>query len=132
VAFDRSDLSDTRNALKPFFARIFWILLSIAQTTLATDNINPTDASKQAGEGVVVEGVVASVHATPKGVAFLNLGEAYPHQVFSGFISNLSAVGDESWLNDLKGKTVRIHGRIKIYYTIHEIRVISKGQVRVE
>jgi hypothetical protein len=28
-----------------------------------------------AGEEVVVEGVVASVHATPKGVAFINLGE---------------------------------------------------------
>jgi hypothetical protein len=85
-----------------------------------------------AGEEVVVEGVVASVYATPKGVAFINLGEAYLHQVFTGFISNLSAVSEESWLNASKGKTVLIHGRINIYYTAHEIRVISKDQVRVE
>lgn len=47
------------------------------------------------------EGMVASVQATPKGVAFINLGEAYPHQVFTGFIQNLSAIGDEAWLNGL-------------------------------
>jgi len=54
--------------------------------------------------------LVASVHTIPKGVAFINLGEAYPNQIFTGFISNLSAIGDEAWLNALKGKTVQIAG----------------------
>jgi hypothetical protein len=91
--------------------------------------IPPAEASKHAGEEVYVEGLVASVHATPKGAAFINLGEAYPNQVFTGFIQNLSAVGDEAWLNGLKGKTVRIHGRINIYHAIPEIRITSKDQV---
>jgi hypothetical protein len=82
---------------------------------------------KHAGEEVYIEGVVASVHATPKGVAFINLGEAYPHQIFTGFIPNQSAVGDETWLNGLKGKS----GRINIYHAIPEIRIRSKDQVMV-
>jgi hypothetical protein len=98
---------------------------------LAIDTITPADASKHAGEEVYVEGVVASVHASPKNVAFINLGLAYPHQVFTGFIQNFSAVGDESWLNGLKGKTVRIHGRINIYHAIPEIRILSKDQVTI-
>jgi hypothetical protein len=94
------------------------------------DRHNPAPGRlKHAGEEVYVEGVVASVHATPKGVAFINLGEAYPHQIFTGFIPNLSAIADEAWLNGLKGRTVRIHGRINIYHAIPEIRITSKDQV---
>jgi hypothetical protein len=52
---------------------------------LALDTIQPSDAAKHAGEEVYVEGIVASVHATPKGVAFINLNEAYPHQIFTGY-----------------------------------------------
>jgi hypothetical protein len=105
------------------------VLFSMAPAMLAIDTIQPAEASKHAGEEVYVEGVVASVHATPKGTAFINLDKAYPNQVFTGFIQNLSAIGDEAWLNGLKGKTVRIHGRINIYHAIPEIRIISKDQV---
>src|SRR5258708_5820657 len=97
---------------------ILAVLLSLAPATLAIDTIKPADASKYAGQEVIVEGIAASVHATQKGVAFINLGEAYPHQVFTGFIQNLDAIGGEAWLNGLKGKTVRIHGRINIYHAI--------------
>jgi len=118
-----------RNRVKPFLFLILCLFFSAVSSVLAIDTIQPSDASKHAGEEVYVEGVVASVHATPKGVAFVNLGEAYPHQVFTGFIPNLSAVGDEAWLNALKGKTVWIHGRINIYHAIPEIRITSKDQV---
>jgi DNA/RNA endonuclease YhcR with UshA esterase domain len=115
--------------LKPLFVLILSLLLSTTPAVLATDTIKPTEAIQHAGEEVYVEGVVASVRATPKGVAFINLGEAYPHQVFTGFIQNLSAIGDEAWLNSLKGKTVRIRGRINIYRAIPEIRITSRAQV---
>jgi hypothetical protein len=115
--------------VKPFLFLILCLFFSAAPSVLAIDTIQPSDAPKHAGEEVYVEGVVASVHATPKGVAFINLGEACPHQIFTGFIPNLSTVGDETWLNGLKGKTVRIHGRINIYHAIPEIRIISKDQV---
>jgi hypothetical protein len=114
--------------VKPFLFLLLCLFLA-AQSVLAIDTIQPSDAPKHAGEEVDVEGIVASVHATPKGVAFINLNEAYPHQIFTGFIPNLSAVGDETWLNELKGKTVRIHGRINIYHAIPEIRITSKDQV---
>jgi hypothetical protein len=117
--------------VKPFLFLILCLFFSAAPSVLAIDTIQPSEASKHAGEEVYVEGMVASVHATPKGVAFINLGEAYPHQIFTGFIPNLSAVGDETWLNGLKGKTVRIHSRINIYHAIPEIRITSKDQVMV-
>jgi hypothetical protein len=59
--------------------------------------------------------------------------ESLPHRYFGkSLIPNLSAVGDETWLNRLNGKTVRIHGRINIYHAIPEIRIISKNQVDSE
>jgi len=115
--------------VKPFLFLILCLFFSAAPSVLAIDTIQPSYASKHAGEEVYVEGVVASVHATPKGVAFINLNEAYPRQIFTGFIPNLSAVDDETWLNGLKGKTIRIHGRINIYHAIPEIRITSKDQV---
>ncbi len=118
--------------VKAFLLLILSALISVAPAGLAIDTIKPTEAAQHAGEEVFVEGVVASVHATPKGVAFINLGEAYPKQIFTGFISNLSAIGDEAWLNGLKGKTVRIRGRINIYHAKPEIRITSKEQVTVE
>jgi DNA/RNA endonuclease YhcR with UshA esterase domain len=118
--------------VKPFFFLILSVLFSVTPAAVAIDTIEPTEAAGHAGEEVIVEGVVASVHATPKGVAFINLGEAYPNQIFTGFISNLSAIGDEAWLNGLKGKTVRIHGRVNIYRAKPEIRITSKEQVTVE
>jgi hypothetical protein len=63
--------------MKPFFFLILCLVLSIAPAVLATDAITPAEASKHAGEEVFVEGVVASVHATPKGVAFINLDNRY-------------------------------------------------------
>jgi len=117
--------------VNPFLFLILCLFFSAAQSVLAIDTIQPPDALKHAGEEVYVEGVVASVHATPKGVAFINLNEAYPHQIFTGFIPTLSAVGDETWLNGLKGETVQIHGRITIYHAIPEIRITSKDQVMV-
>jgi hypothetical protein len=115
--------------VKSFLYLLLFLFFSAAPSVLAINTIQPSDASKHAGEEVYVEGMVASVHATPKGVAFINLNEAYPHQIFTGFIPNLSAISDETWLNGLKGKTVRIHGRINIYHTNPEIRIISKDQV---
>jgi hypothetical protein len=117
--------------MKALFFLILAVLFSMAPAILAIDTITPSEASKHAGEEVYVEGVVASVHATPKGVAFITLGVAYPHQVFTGFIQNFSVIGDEAWLNGLKGKTVRIHGRINIYHAVAEIRIVSKEQITV-
>jgi hypothetical protein len=73
-----------------------------------------------------------SVHATSKDVAFINLGEAYRGQLITGFIPSLSAIGDKTWLDGLKGKTVQIRGRISIYHAKPEIRITSKDQVTVE
>jgi hypothetical protein len=68
--------------VKQFFFLILTVLLLVAPEVLAIDTIKPAEAAQHAGEEVFVEGVVASVHATPKGVAFINFGEAYPNQVF--------------------------------------------------
>src|ERR1700738_5104736 len=121
--------------MKPLFFLILAIAFSVAPATLANAQtvavIPANEAAKHNGEEVYVEGVVASVHATPKNVAFINLGEAYPHQVFTGFIQNLNAIGDEAWLNGLKGKTVRIHGRINIYHAVAEIRITARDQITI-
>jgi hypothetical protein len=69
--------------VNPFLFLILCLFFSAAQSVLAIDTIQPPDALKHAGEEVYVEGVVASVYGTPKGVAFINLNEAYPHQILA-------------------------------------------------
>jgi hypothetical protein len=66
--------------VKPFLFLILCLFFSAAPSALAIDTIQPSDASKHAGEEAYVEGIVASVHATSKGVAFISLYEAYPRQ----------------------------------------------------
>jgi hypothetical protein len=52
--------------------------------------LKPRRLPNTPGERFSFEDVVAIVHTTAKGVPFINLGEAYPIQIFSGFISVLS------------------------------------------
>jgi hypothetical protein len=47
--------------VKPFLFLILCLFFSAAPSALAIDTIQPSDASKHAGEEVYVEGVVASV-----------------------------------------------------------------------
>ena len=68
--------------MKPFLFLILCLFFSAAPSVLAIETIQPPDASKHAGEEVYVEGIVASVHATPKGVAFINLNEASKYLLF--------------------------------------------------
>src|SRR5260370_17335454 len=78
------------------FLVIYGALLpsSHAQTVAV---IPPAEASKHAGEQVYVEGAVASVHATQKSAAFINLGKPYPPHVSTGVIPNLGPIHTAPW-----------------------------------
>jgi hypothetical protein len=48
--------------------------------------INPTDAPTHVGQNVTVSGLVASVFVSKRGNAFINFGDKYPNQTFTGWI----------------------------------------------
>jgi hypothetical protein len=45
-----------------------------------------TEAAQHVGQKVTVEGIVVAVTNSGKGNTFMNFGEKYPHQTFTGWI----------------------------------------------
>jgi len=71
------------------------------------------EAGKHVGDEATVTGKIASVSKSAKGTAFLNFGERYPKQIFSGvvFAKDADKVGD---LTAFEGRTVMLTGRIEL------------------
>lgn len=72
-----------------------------------------TEAAKHVGEEATVKGRVFSVFTSASGTTFLNFGNRYPRQTFSGviFASKQALVGDA---NPFEGKEVLLTGRIEM------------------
>jgi DNA/RNA endonuclease YhcR with UshA esterase domain len=97
--------------------------------------LSPEEASKHVDENGTVCGLVASAHFADgsKGQpTFLNLGKAYPNQVFTAVIwgSDRSKFG--SLERSLDGKQVCVTGRIQLYRGKPEIVVRDKNQLSEE
>jgi hypothetical protein len=71
------------------------------------------EAGKHAGEEATVTGKVFNVSTSGKGTTFVNFGDRFPKQTFSGivFARNEGAVGD---LKQYEGKEVTLSGRIEL------------------
>lgn len=72
-----------------------------------------TEAGKHVGEEATVTGKIASISKSGKGTAFLNFGERFPRQTFSGvmFAGDAEKIGD---ISKFDGKTVALAGRIEL------------------
>jgi DNA/RNA endonuclease YhcR with UshA esterase domain len=99
-----------------------------AQTAVVID----TQAAQYIGQNVTVEGVVTAVSTSQKGNAFINFGGVYPNQTFTGWIPTGTPLASYTSLQLLKGKKIKITGRIELYRGKPEIRVLSKSQIAEE
>ena len=113
------------------FLIISQAILAMGQAQTATA-IPANEAAAHIGEHATVEGVVAKVFTSKSGNTFLNIGATYPNQTFTGWIPPASPVSKSPVLADIKGKKVKITGRIEMYKGEPEIRINSASQLEVE
>ena len=84
------------------------------------------------GETVAVEAAVSDVHRSGSGrVVFLDMGGAYPNNVFAAVIFK-DDLAKFSGLDALSGKTVRITGAVKLYRNKTEIVLSDPAQIKVK
>ena len=91
--------------------------------------IDPTDAHTYVGQSVTVSGVVVAVFVSKRGNAFINFGDKYPKQTFTGWIPAGMPLASDPSLKLLQGKRVKITGTIELYHGKPEIKIMSKDQL---
>lgn len=102
---------------------------AFAETPAKT--IRPDEASNYQGQLVTVRGVVSADTTSARGNRFLNMGDTYPNQAFTGWIPTKNA-GTFSVLPNVAGKTCSITGQVQPYKGNPEIVLNSPSQVRCE
>lgn len=111
-----------------FVALLFaWLPASVWSQTTTT--IADTEAMQHVGQKVTVGGVVVAVTNSGKGNTFINFGDRYPNQTFTGWIPKESELASGSGLAGLEGKKVKITGTIELYKGKPEIKIMSKSQI---
>lgn len=93
------------------FAIAFTAVLS--PLCLAEQKYSDAEAGKHPGDEATVTGKVAAISKSGKGTVYLNFGEKFPKQIFSGviFAKDADTVGD---LAKFDGKNVALRGRIEL------------------
>ncbi len=93
-------------------ALAFALFAPLCTPCIAQQRYSDTEAGKHAGDDAIVTGKVASVSKSGKGTTYLNFGEKFPRQTFSGvvFAKDADKVGD---LSQFEGKTVALSGKIE-------------------
>ncbi len=94
-------------------ALVIALCVSLSPIAIAQQKYSDTEAGKHAGNEATVTGKVASVSKSGKGTTYVNFGEKFPRQTFSGvvFAKDADKVGD---LSQFEGKVVALTGRIEL------------------
>jgi DNA/RNA endonuclease YhcR with UshA esterase domain len=110
---------------------LFFVFALSAGQLLSADElqIDPYEAPTHVGQSVSVSGVVVAVFVSKAGNVFINFGDKYPNQTFTGWIPARTPLATDPSLQLLQGKTVKITGTIKIYRGKPEIKITSKDQI---
>ena len=89
------------------------LMSPLSPVCLGAQNYSDTEARKHPGDEATVTGKVASISKSSKGTVYVNFGEKFPRQTFSGvvFAKDAEKVGD---LAQFEGKTVALTGRIEL------------------
>jgi DNA/RNA endonuclease YhcR with UshA esterase domain len=113
---------------------VLFVTAPLASTSQGQTQVVVSDAQAEQhiGQNVTIEGVVTAVSTSRKGNTFINFGEVYPNQTFTGWIPAGTPLASDASLQALQGKKVRITGRIELYRGKPEIRVLSKSQIAEE
>lgn len=106
-----------------------WLPVSLLAQTVAV--IADTEAAKHVGQKVTVEGIVVEVFNRGPN-AFIDFGDHFPHQTFTGCVPDDSELAGASTLYGLEGKKIKITGTIQLYKGKPEIKLMSKDQLILE
>ena len=104
----------------------------MASTVKADTIISDSEATKQVGQTVSVEGTITKVFKSKNGNTFLNFGGDYPDVSFVVWIPQDAPEAADSGLSNLQGKKVKITGTIQLYRNRPEIKVTTKEQIVIE
>jgi hypothetical protein len=96
-----------------FFAALIFSTLPLLAQQKQLPKYADSEAAGHAGEEAIVTGKVVAISKSQKGTIYLNFGERFPKQVFSGVV----LVRDQAKVGDLKafeGKAVELSGKIEL------------------
>ena len=117
----------------PMRSKSLLAILAIAFVAAAqSSQINPKEAKDHVGETATVCGKVASTHYAPgsKGQpTFLNLDEAYPHEIFTILIWGSDRPKFGSPEAKYKDARVCVTGKIASYRDVPEIVATDPNQI---
>jgi hypothetical protein len=103
-----------------------------APSSALAETVAPSAASSHVGLTVTVKGTVDDVHtASRSGVTFIDLGGRYPNNAFTAVIFSQDA-GKFPDVGSLRGRTVEITGRVRLYKRKPEIILRAASQLKVE
>lgn len=95
--------------------------------------VTPEEALQMDGQNGTIEGVVTDVNLTERGHAFINMGGVYPHHTFTAYVpAVIVPILGREYLEGLRGKTIAVTGKIKLYKGKPEIVFNKKDQVVVK
>jgi hypothetical protein len=127
---DHPVLQAPKHTSRPSFAHVLQMVT--AEPVLDPLVISDTDAAQHLRKTVQIQGVVTESKVNRRGDVLLIFGAAMPNNTFTGCIPTSSGLtNDETWIQSLIGKTIRILGKIEFYSLKPTIRITKKHQVRV-
>ncbi|HXC57639.1 MAG TPA: hypothetical protein VNU97_20225 [Rhizomicrobium sp.] len=106
------------------------VLLALAATSAAAENVTVDDAAKHAGETATVVGRLSHVHKTASQTTFWDFDGTAPGSSFTAVIFKHDG-GAFPDMTPMVGKTLAITGKIEIYSGKPEIVLKTIGQVQV-
>jgi DNA/RNA endonuclease YhcR with UshA esterase domain len=95
--------------------------------------LSPEDAAGHVGENATVCGIVASAHfaaSSRSQPTFLNLGKAYPAQIFTAVIFGTDRPKFGAPETKLQGKHVCVTGKIELYRGAPEVILHDADQLK--
>jgi hypothetical protein len=113
---------------------LFFVFAFSAGPLLSADEplIELYDAPTHIGQSVTVSGLVVVVFVSKAGNVFINFGDKYPNQTFTGWIPAGNPLAQDPWITSLEGKTIKIQGVVELYRGKPEIRILSRNQISEE
>src|SRR5271166_295872 len=113
--------------MRAIVALTTWVLAFLPAALQAQDVpiIKDSEAAQYIGKNVEVRGLVVAVYTSKKGNMFLNFGEKYPNQTFTGYLPAGSELAGDRWTVTLQGNVIGITGTVELYQGKPEIKVMS-------
>jgi hypothetical protein len=119
-------------AFRPLIACLICSLLAVAGPCVlrAAASFPDSEAGNHAGDEATIVGKVVAVSKSGKGTIYLNFGDRFPKQIFSGVVlaRDQEKVGD---VNAYEGKTVAITGRIELWDQKPQIVIRAPEQIKL-